>query len=128
MNGKQFLELLARLPARVWLQAILGLIGFVGAGRAGLRRDRGRSGPHPGRHPGLQGTAVESWALFTGHREPEPPARRTSKVIELQYDIVDRAARNVTSLGAPLEARHDLRTRALAPQISRALVGSQARP
>ena len=29
MNGKQFLELLARLPARVWLQAILGLIGFV---------------------------------------------------------------------------------------------------
>ena len=29
MNGKQFLEMLARLPARVWLQAILGLIGFV---------------------------------------------------------------------------------------------------
>ena len=28
MNGKQFLELLARLPTRVWLQAILGLIGF----------------------------------------------------------------------------------------------------
>ena len=24
MNGRQFLELLARLPARVWLQAILG--------------------------------------------------------------------------------------------------------
>ena len=29
MNGKQFLEMLARLPARVWLQAILGLIGFI---------------------------------------------------------------------------------------------------
>ena len=29
MNGKQFLEMLARLPARVWLQAIIGLIGFV---------------------------------------------------------------------------------------------------
>jgi hypothetical protein len=29
MNGKQFLELLARLPARVWIQAIVGLIGFV---------------------------------------------------------------------------------------------------
>ncbi len=29
MNGKQFLEVLARLPARVWLQAILGLVGFV---------------------------------------------------------------------------------------------------
>ena len=29
VNGKQFLEMLARLPARVWLQAILGLIGFV---------------------------------------------------------------------------------------------------
>ena len=25
MNGKQFLEMLARLPARVWLLAILGL-------------------------------------------------------------------------------------------------------
>ena len=37
MNGKQFLEMLARLPARVWLQAILGLwkpsmlAGFMGA-------------------------------------------------------------------------------------------------
>jgi len=29
MNGRQLLELLARLPARVWLQGILGLIGFV---------------------------------------------------------------------------------------------------
>jgi len=29
MNGKQFLELLSRLPARVWIQAVLGLIGFV---------------------------------------------------------------------------------------------------
>ena len=29
MNGKQFLEMLARLPARVWLQAILGLLGFI---------------------------------------------------------------------------------------------------
>src|SRR5258707_593257 len=29
VNGKQFLEMLARLPARVWLQAILGLIGFI---------------------------------------------------------------------------------------------------
>ncbi len=29
MNFKQFLEVLARLPARVWLQAALGLIGFV---------------------------------------------------------------------------------------------------
>ena len=30
MNGKQILEMLARLPARVWLQAILGLIGLLG--------------------------------------------------------------------------------------------------
>ena len=29
MNGKQFLEMLSRLPARVWLQAILALISFV---------------------------------------------------------------------------------------------------
>jgi uncharacterized membrane protein len=29
LTGRQFFELLARLPARVWLQAALGLIGFV---------------------------------------------------------------------------------------------------
>jgi uncharacterized membrane protein YdfJ with MMPL/SSD domain len=29
MNFRQFLEVLARLPARVWLQAVLGIIGFV---------------------------------------------------------------------------------------------------
>lgn len=29
MNGKQFLELLVRLPARVWLQAALAIVGFV---------------------------------------------------------------------------------------------------
>ena len=29
MNGRQFLEMLSRLPPRIWIQAILGLIGFV---------------------------------------------------------------------------------------------------
>ena len=29
VTGKQFFELLARLPARVWLQAVLAIVGFV---------------------------------------------------------------------------------------------------
>ncbi|HTR85833.1 MAG TPA: hypothetical protein VMI56_15240 [Reyranella sp.] len=29
MNFRQFLELLSRLPARVWLQAAIGLIAFL---------------------------------------------------------------------------------------------------
>jgi hypothetical protein len=81
MNGKQFLEMLARLPARVWLQAILGLIGFVViAGVAALVLVT------------ILVFKARQWftGLFTGRPAPEPPARQDRKVIDVQYEIVDR--------------------------------------
>ena len=67
MNGKQFLEMLARLPARVWLQAILGLIGFVVLAVLGFAVIAGVAALVAGRHPGLQGAAVVRQPV---HRPP----------------------------------------------------------
>jgi hypothetical protein len=78
MNGKQFLEMLARLPARVWLQAILGLIGFVVLAVLGFAVIAGVA------------ALVLVVSLFTGRPVPEPPARQERKVIDVQYEIVDR--------------------------------------
>ena len=89
MNGKQFLEMLARLPARVWLQAILGLIGFVVLAVLGFAVIAGVAA--------LVLVAIlifkaRQWltSLFTGRPAPEPPARQDRKVIDVQYEIVDR--------------------------------------
>ena len=89
MNGKQFLEMLARLPARVWLQAILGLIGFVVLAVLGFAVIAGVAA--------LVLVAIlifkaRQWfaSLFTGRPRPEPPARQDRKVIDVQYEIVDR--------------------------------------
>jgi hypothetical protein len=89
MNGKQFLEMLARLPARVWLQAILGLIGFIVLAVLGFAV--------------IAGVAAlilivilifkaRQWltGLFTRRPAPEPPARQDRKVIDVQYEIVDK--------------------------------------
>ena len=74
MNGKQFLEMLARLPARVWLQAILGLIGFIVLAVLGFAVIAGVAA--------LVLVAIlifkaRQWiiSLFTGRPKPEPPAR-----------------------------------------------------
>jgi hypothetical protein len=88
MNGKQFLEMLARLPARVWLQAILGLIGFVVLAVLGFAVIAGVAALV------LMAILVfkaRQWivSLFTRPR-PEPPARQDRKVIDVQYEIVDR--------------------------------------
>jgi hypothetical protein len=89
MNGKQFLEMLARLPARVWLQAILGLIGFVVLAVLGFAVIAGVAA--------LVLVAIlifkaRQWlkSLFTGRPAAEPPARQDRKVIDVQYEIVDR--------------------------------------
>ena len=94
MNGKQFLEMLARLPARVWLQAILGLIGFVVLAVLGFAVIAGVAA--------LVLIAIlifkaRQWfvSLFTGRSRPEPPARQDRKVIDVQYEIVDRSKDDV---------------------------------
>jgi uncharacterized protein (DUF58 family) len=90
MNGKQFLELLSRLPARVWIQAILGLIGFVvlavlgfaviaGVAAAGLVL--------------LLAYKAKRWILGFFRRDVEPaapPRHQDGKITDVQYEIVDR--------------------------------------
>jgi hypothetical protein len=90
MNGKQFLEMLARLPARVWLQAILGLIGFVVLAVLGFAVIAGVAAVIL---LVILGVKARQWivSLFTGRPMPEPPMRQERKVIDVQYEIVDRS-------------------------------------
>jgi hypothetical protein len=89
MNGKQFLEMLARLPARVWLQAILGLIGFVVLAMLGFAVIAGVAAVIV---IAILAIKAKTWigSLFTGQPPAEPPARHDRKVIDVQYEIVDR--------------------------------------
>ena len=94
MNGKQFLEMLARLPARVWLQAILGLIGFVVLAVLGFAVIAGVAAVIV---IVILGIKARQWlvSLFTGKPMPQPPERPERKVIDVQYEIVDRTKDDV---------------------------------
>lgn len=94
MNGKQFLEMLARLPARVWLQAILGLIGFVVLAVLGFAVIAGVAAVVL---VAILIFKARQWlaSLFTGRPMPEPSARQDRKVIDVQYEIVDRTKDDV---------------------------------
>ena len=86
MNGKQFFEMLARLPARVWLQAIAGLIGFIVLAVLGFAVIAGVAALIL---LAILGFKAKAWigGLFTG---ASPPARGNAKVIDVQYEIVER--------------------------------------
>ena len=94
MNGKQFLEMLARLPARVWLQAILGLLGFVVLAVLGFAVIAGVAALVV---IVILAIKARQWivSLFTGRPVPQPPARPERKVIDVQYEIVDRTKDDV---------------------------------
>lgn len=91
MNGKQFLELLSRLPARVWIQAVLGLIGFVVLAVLGFAVIAGVAAV------GLVlllAFKAKRWILgfFGRDIDPAPPARHhDGKVTDVQFEIVDRS-------------------------------------
>ena len=89
MNGKQFLEMLARLPLRVWLQAIAGLIGFVVLAVLGFAVIAGVAALVL---IAILGFKAREWLrrLFTRRPPPGPPAHPERKVIDVQYEIVDR--------------------------------------
>ena len=94
MNGKQFLEMLARLPARVWLQAILGLIGFIVLAVLGFAVIAGVAAVIV---IAILGFKAKAWirGLFAGQPPAEPPARQDRKVIDVQYEIVDKSKDDV---------------------------------
>ena len=87
MNGRfPLLELLARLPARVWLQAILGLIGFVVLAVLGFAVIAGVAAVIVLL---ILGFKAKAWlrALFAGRPAPD---RTAPKVIDVSYEIVER--------------------------------------
>jgi hypothetical protein len=89
MNGRQFLEMLARLPARVWLQAIVGLMGFIVLAVLGFAVIAGVAAVVV---LAILGVKARQWAqdLFAQPPAAGPPAHPQRKVTDVQYEIVDR--------------------------------------
>ena len=90
MNGKQFLEMLSRLPPRVWIQAILGLIGLVVLAVLGFAVIAGVVAILLVL---LLAFRAKRWILsfFRRDVEPAPPARHhDGKITDVQFEIVDR--------------------------------------
>jgi hypothetical protein len=89
MNGKQFLEMLARLPARVWLQAILGLIGFVVLAVLGFAVIAGVAAVAL---LAIFALKAKQWvrSLLDDRERAGPPDRPRARVTDVSYEIVDR--------------------------------------
>ena len=89
MNRKQLFEALARLPARVWLQAAFALIAFIVLAVLGFAVIAGVAAVGL---IALLAFKAKAWiARLFGRTPPaEPPARSDRKVIDVNYEIVDR--------------------------------------
>ncbi len=91
MNGKQFLEMLSRLPPRVWIQAILGLIGFVVLAVLGFAVIAGVAAVLLVL---LLAFRAKRWILSFFRRDVEPPSparpHHDGKITDVQFEIVDR--------------------------------------
>lgn len=89
MTPKQVFESLSRLPARVWLQAALALIGFVVLAVLGFAVIAAVA------LIGLLvilGFKARAWlgALFAGKPPPpEPPVRIDRRATDVSYEIVE---------------------------------------
>ena len=88
MRFKQLLEMLARLPARVWLQAALGLLGFIVLAVLGFAVIAGVAAFVL---LTILGFKAREWLLrLFGASRAGPPARTDRKVIDVTYEIVER--------------------------------------
>jgi hypothetical protein len=94
VNGKQFLEMLARLPARVWLQAILGLIGFIVLAVLGFAVIAGVAAVIV---IAILALKARQWlrGFFAATPPAATPARQDRTVIDVQYEIVDKRSDDV---------------------------------
>jgi hypothetical protein len=92
VNRSQLLELLARLPARVWLQAALGLLGFIVLAVLGFAVIAGILAVVL---VVIFAFKAKAWLAGLMGRKAGPPStmRQTTKVIDVQYEIVDRDER-----------------------------------
>jgi hypothetical protein len=89
LNGRQVFELLARLPARVWLQAALGLIGFVVLALLGFAVIAGVAAIAL---LAIFALKAKQWlrSLLGDLDRAGPPDRPRPKVTDVSYEIVDR--------------------------------------
>ena len=89
VNRSQLFQLLARLPARVWLQATLGLIAFVALAVLGFAVIAGVAAVIV---IAILAIKARQWirGVFAPTPPAEPPARQDRKVIDVQYEIVDK--------------------------------------
>jgi hypothetical protein len=91
VNGRpNFFELLARLPPRIWLQAALGLIGFIVLAVLGFAVIAGFAAVVL---VILLLYRLRAWVgrLFARTPEASPPARTDErKVIDVPYEVVER--------------------------------------
>ena len=81
-----FFEILARLPARVWLQAVIGLLGFIVLAVLGFALIAGVAAVLV---LAILAFKAKEWirGLFAGR---PAPGGNAPKVIDVQYEIVER--------------------------------------
>jgi hypothetical protein len=87
-QGPSLFALLARLPARVWLQLVLGLIGFVVLAVLGFAVIAGVAAVGL---IAILAFKARVWIerLFTGRSVTEPPARPQARVTDVSYEIIE---------------------------------------
>lgn len=89
VNGRQFFELLARLPARVWLQAALGLVAFAVLAVLGFAVIAGVAAVAL---LAIFAVKAKQWlrSLIGDRPSAGPPDRSRPKITDVSYEIVDR--------------------------------------
>ncbi len=91
MNGRQFFALLSRLPASVWFEVVLGLIGFAILAVLGFAVIAGAAAAILCI---ILAFKAKAWfaSLFGGGRGG-PPARSRDRVIDVPYEVIERRDR-----------------------------------
>ena len=89
MNRTSLFALLARLPARVWLQLALGLLGFVVLAVLGFALIAGVAAVAL---IAIFAFKARVWieGLFAGRSASTPAVRARARVTDVSYEIVDR--------------------------------------